>query len=121
MGHRSRMGRATMTAALLGAALTASLAAGCTTTGHGPADDSRGGAGPASPGVSAGTGPVLAVKIDNVSAARPQAGLDSADVVYAEQVEGGLSRLMAVYASRLPKVVGPVRSARESDLDLLRQ
>ncbi|MFE0514705.1 DUF3048 domain-containing protein, partial [Streptomyces sp. NPDC058964] len=75
----------------------------------------------ATPSRSAVTAPVLAVKIDNVPAARPQAGLDSADVVYAEQVEGGLSRLMAVYASKLPQVVGPVRSARESDLELLRQ
>lgn len=61
------------------------------------------------------------MKIDNVSAARPQTGLDAADVVYAEQVEGGLSLLMAIYASKLPKAVGPVRSARESDLELLRQ
>ncbi|MCZ9339116.1 DUF3048 domain-containing protein, partial [Streptomyces sp. TRM76130] len=35
--------------------------------------------------------------------------------------EGGLSRLMALYATRLPATVGPVRSARESDLELLRQ
>ncbi|MFJ3304200.1 DUF3048 domain-containing protein [Streptomyces sp. NPDC086549] len=128
MGHRSRARRATTTAALLGAALTACLAAGCTTTGtgRGPADDGRAGtSAPASPSRSTdagtGTGPVLAVKIDNAPGARPQTGLDAADVVYAEQVEGGLSRLMAVYASRLPKVVGPVRSARESDLELLRQ
>lgn len=65
--------------------------------------------------------PVLAVKIDNASAARPQTGLESADVVYVEQVEGGLSRLMAVYATRLPESVGPVRSVREADLELLRQ
>jgi hypothetical protein len=64
---------------------------------------------------------VLAVKIDNAAAARPHTGVDLADIVYVEQVEGGLSRLMAVYATRLPKAVGPVRSARESDLELLRQ
>ncbi|MFI7382226.1 DUF3048 domain-containing protein [Streptomyces sp. NPDC049813] len=64
---------------------------------------------------------VLAVKIDNVGAARPQTGLEDADIVYVEQVEGGLSRLMAVFGSRLPAVVGPVRSARETDLELLRQ
>ncbi|WP_343244959.1 DUF3048 domain-containing protein, partial [Streptomyces sp. SID14478] len=64
---------------------------------------------------------LLAVKIDNVGAARPQTGLQDADIVYAEQVEGGLSRLMAVFGSRLPEVVGPVRSARETDLELLRQ
>ncbi|MGP3775511.1 DUF3048 domain-containing protein [Streptomyces sp. SDT5-1] len=65
--------------------------------------------------------PVLAVKIDNVGAARPQTGIDEADLVYVEQVEAGLSRLMAVFGSRLPEVVGPVRSARETDLELLRQ
>jgi hypothetical protein len=66
-------------------------------------------------------GPVLVVKIDNVGPARPHTGLGSADIVYAEQVEAGQSRLMAVFSSRLPSVVGPVRSARESDLELLRQ
>ncbi|WP_316750175.1 DUF3048 domain-containing protein [Streptomyces herbicida] len=122
MGHRARSGRGTTTA-FLAAALTASLAAGCTSGhGHGPVDDGRAGnGGPASPGPGGGTGQVLAVKIDNAPEARPQTGLDSADVVYAEQVEGGLSRLMAVYATKLPKVIGPVRSARESDLELLRQ
>lgn len=70
-----------------------------------------------------GGGSVLAVKIDNVGPARPQTGLDAADIVYAEQVEAGLSRLMAVYGDpeRLPSIVGPVRSARETDLELLRQ
>jgi hypothetical protein len=61
------------------------------------------------------------VKIDNVRPARPHTGVNAADLVYVEQVEGGLSRLMAVYATKLPKSVGPVRSARESDLELLRQ
>ncbi|MPY60831.1 DUF3048 domain-containing protein, partial [Streptomyces spongiae] len=70
---------------------------------------------------SAPPGSVLAVKIDNTTTARPQTGLDAADVVYAEEVEGGLSRLMAVYATEFPDAVGPVRSARESDLELLRQ
>ncbi|MEU6542942.1 DUF3048 domain-containing protein [Streptomyces sp. NPDC046859] len=116
MGSRqgARGRRATSVAALLAAALTASLAAGCA-SGQ---DDGRGR--PASAAGSARAS-VLAVKIDNVRAARPQTGLSAADVVYAEQVEGGLSRLMAVYATRLPKTVGPVRSARESDLELLAQ
>ncbi|WP_261399325.1 DUF3048 domain-containing protein [Streptomyces misionensis] len=73
------------------------------------------------PTATAAGGSPLAVKLDNVPGARPQTGLDAADVVYAEQVEGGLSRLMAVYARRFPPVVGPVRSARESDLELLGQ
>ncbi|MFJ7420795.1 DUF3048 domain-containing protein [Streptomyces uncialis] len=67
------------------------------------------------------SGPLLAVKIDNAPQARPQTGLNAADVVYAEQVEAGLSRLMALYATKLPNSVGPVRSARESDLELLAQ
>jgi len=64
---------------------------------------------------------VLTVKIDNVEAARPHTGLEKADIVYVEQVEAGLTRILAVFASSLPSTVGPVRSARESDLELLRQ
>ncbi len=63
--------------------------------------------------------PVLAVKIDNAARARPQTGLALADLVYVEPVEGGLSRLLAVYQSRFPPVVGPVRSTRLTDLQLL--
>lgn len=60
-------------------------------------------------------GPVLAVKIDNTPASRPRIGLAEADLVYVEPVEGGLSRLLAVFSTRLPEEVGPVRSARASD------
>ncbi|MEG3630286.1 DUF3048 domain-containing protein [Streptomyces sp. C6-003] len=108
------------------AAVAVLLAAGCTAR-SGPGDDGRGTEREPSPSSSAsGTArsshaSVLAVKIDNVRAARPQTGLDAADVVYVEPVEGGLSRLMAIYATELPDQVGPVRSARESDLELLRQ
>lgn len=66
-------------------------------------------------------GPVLVAKIDNAPAARPQTGLEEADVVYVEPVEGGQTRIAAVYASDLPQTVGPVRSARETDIDLLTQ
>ena len=66
-------------------------------------------------------GPVLAVKVDNIVYARPQTGLQSADLVYVIPVEGGLTRYMAVFSSHMPKVIGPVRSARESDLYLLSQ
>src|SRR5262252_10422310 len=65
--------------------------------------------------------PVLAVKIDNSAPARPQTGLADADIVYVLPVEGGLSRLLAVFSSHYPPTVGPVRSAREDDLQLLRQ
>ena len=64
---------------------------------------------------------VLAVKIDNIVLARPSTGLTRADIVYAIPVEGGLSRLLAIFSSRYPPVVGPVRSARQDDLQLLRQ
>jgi len=69
----------------------------------------------------AALGPVLAVKIDNLAPARPQTGLTTADIVYVLPVEGGLSRFLAVFSSRFPPVIGPVRSAREDDLELLRQ
>lgn len=65
--------------------------------------------------------PVLAVKIENTSPALPQSGVRSADIVYVEQVEGGETRLMAIYSSKLPNRVGPVRSARISDLHILKQ
>ncbi|MFI7117364.1 DUF3048 domain-containing protein [Amycolatopsis sp. NPDC049868] len=64
---------------------------------------------------------ILAVKIDNVAAARPQTGLGTADLVYVEPVEGGLTRLLALYRGRPPSVIGPVRSARATDLGLLAQ
>ncbi|WP_248960104.1 DUF3048 domain-containing protein [Sphaerisporangium perillae] len=67
----------------------------------------------------AGRRPVLAVKIENTSSGKPQLGLRSADLVYIEQVEGGLTRLMAVFSSKFPAKIGPVRSARISDLHLL--
>jgi DUF3048 family protein len=66
-------------------------------------------------------GPVIAVKIDNIVYARPQTGLGAADIVYVIPVEGGLSRFMAIFSSHLPPVIGPVRSARQDDLQLLAQ
>jgi Protein of unknown function (DUF3048) N-terminal domain/Protein of unknown function (DUF3048) C-terminal domain len=64
---------------------------------------------------------VLIFKIDNVPQARPPTGLGKADIVYLLPVEGGLSRIMAVFSSHVPPVVGPVRSSREEDIKLLRQ
>jgi len=73
--------------------------------------------------LSGGNGPILAVKIDDTPSAHPQINLDKADVVYIEQVEGGLSRIAAIFSNpkNLPDLVGPVRSARISDLDILAQ
>ena len=66
-------------------------------------------------------GQVLVVKIDDTEAARPQIGLEDADVIYVEQVEGGLTRLAAIFSSKVPAQIGPVRSARISDIDLIAQ
>lgn len=59
--------------------------------------------------------PAVVVKIDNVDAARPQTGIGAADIVYEVEVEGGLSRLAAVFQSDYPQRVGPVRSGRLTD------
>jgi len=66
-------------------------------------------------------GPLLAVKIDDTTAAHPQVGLGAADVVYIEQVEGGLTRLAAIFTDKVPALIGPVRSARISDIEILAQ
>ncbi len=73
------------------------------------------------PAQFAGMPPVLAVKIDNTRNAQPQAGVDMADLVYIEEVEYGMTRLAAIFSSTIPNRVGPVRSARITDVDLLAQ
>ena len=65
------------------------------------------------------SGPALAVKIDNHPDARPQTGLDQADMVMEMRAEG-VTRFLAVFHSQQPSPVGPVRSSRTSDFDLLR-
>jgi hypothetical protein len=73
---------------------------------------------PADPAQIART--ALVVKLDNVEPkARPQAGLNQADVVYEERVEGSVTRLLAVFHSTDAAPVGPVRSGRTSDLGVL--
>ena len=62
--------------------------------------------------------PALVVKIDNAPKARPQYGLGAADIVVEEGVEGGITRLAAIFHSRDAELVGPVRSARSSDLHI---
>lgn len=66
------------------------------------------------------SGPILAVKIDDTGNGRPARGVDKADVVYIEQVEGGLTRMVAVFGTHKP-VVEPVRSVRPNDAELLSQ
>lgn len=65
--------------------------------------------------------PALSIKVDNSSPARPQTGLDHADLVTDELVEGGITRLMATFQSQDAPLVGPIRSARPVDAALLRE
>ncbi len=65
--------------------------------------------------------PALAVKVDNYPDARPQSGLDKADVVFEEPVEGGITRLVAVFQCSQASLVGPIRSARAVDAQILPQ
>lgn len=62
---------------------------------------------------------VIAAKIDNVAAARPQVGIYKADMVVVERVEADLTRMMAIYHTDFPRRVGPVRSARNTDIQFL--
>lgn len=55
--------------------------------------------------------PVMVV-IENSSVARPQTGLQTADVVYEVPVEGGITRFVCVFSDQIPDSVMPVRSAR---------
>lgn len=64
---------------------------------------------------------VISVKIENSPAARPQTNLSLADVVYESVAEGGITRFNALFHSKEPDVVGPVRSARLSDLYIVPQ
>jgi hypothetical protein len=63
--------------------------------------------------------PVLVAKMDNTVSSRPQAGLRKADMVVEELVEGGLTRLAVFYGSHVPRNVGPIRSMRASDIDVV--
>lgn len=62
--------------------------------------------------------PVFVVKIDNTEASAPQQGVNRADLVIEETVEGGITRLAAMYYSTLPKTVGHVRSMRATDIGI---
>lgn len=62
----------------------------------------------------------VAVKIDNASPARPQTGLDEACIVYEHMAEGGITRFTAIYQTENTEI-GPVRSARLVDLNIVPQ
>ena len=61
----------------------------------------------------------VAVMINNHSEARPQSGLNSADIVYETNAEGGITRYLAIFWSNAPAKVGPVRSLRQYYLEWL--
>lgn len=65
--------------------------------------------------------PALAVKIENSVSSRPQAGLEQADIVYEELAEGGITRFLAVFHCSDAESLGPIRSARLVDPDILRE
>jgi DUF3048 family protein len=65
--------------------------------------------------------PMLAVKIENTEAAYPLAGLNEADLIYEEPVEGGITRFIALYHCHDTTRGGPVRSARTTDPKILVQ
>ena len=73
------------------------------------------------PGGSVPQRPAMAVKIDNYPAGRPQSGLDKADIVFEEPVEGGITRYAAVFQCQDAALIGPVRSARNIDIGILGQ
>jgi len=71
------------------------------------------------PGGASLTRPALTVKIENTPEAMPQWGVNQADVVYEEIVNGGITRLAAVFNSQEPTKVGPVRSVRPTDTQVV--
>ena len=64
--------------------------------------------------------PALTIKVENTNLANPQIGLPQADVIYEEVVEGSITRLLAIFQSQVPAVVGPVRSVRKTDQGVVR-
>ncbi len=65
--------------------------------------------------------PALGVKIGNYPGDRPSAGLNQADIVFEEPVEGAITRLLAVFQCRSAPLVGDLRSARQPDVAILSQ
>lgn len=63
--------------------------------------------------------PSLAVKVENTSAARPQAGLEDADIVWETVVEFSVPRFIAVFHSKKPEKIGPIRSVRPMDATVI--
>jgi hypothetical protein len=64
--------------------------------------------------------PAIAVKVENSPEARPQSGLEDADIVIEEIVEGGITRFMTIFHCNDAKRLGPVRSARFDDANIMK-
>ena len=64
-------------------------------------------------------GPALTAKIDNYPPARPQTGIGSADIVYVQRVEGGITRFVSIWHSSIPDTFGPLRSIRPMDPNIV--
>jgi hypothetical protein len=97
-----------------------------TTTATAPPSTDAGGppcplTGLPAPGGAVPQRPALAIKVDNVPQARPQSGLDKADIVFEEPVEGGITRFVAVFQCQGAASVGDIRSARAVDVQILDQ
>jgi hypothetical protein len=73
------------------------------------------------PGGSVPARPALGIKIGNYSGDRPSAGLNQADIVFEEPVEGGITRLVSVFQCQGAPLVGDLRSARQPDAGILSQ
>lgn len=122
----SAAGSTTTSAAASSSSIESSVASSTTTTSSSPTTTSTTTKSKPKPtpkdpltGGTLSKNPVVIVKIDNTAAGFPQFGITSANIIYTEQVEGGLTRLIAVFHTMLPKEVGAVRSIRSTDLQLL--
>ncbi|MCZ7530896.1 MAG: DUF3048 domain-containing protein [Acidimicrobiia bacterium] len=129
MPTHSRSARSVLlTSVLVALALVAAACSGsskeATATGDGPTTTQPSGltaplTGLPDPDGEAASRPALSVKIDNNPDARPQNGLAEADIVWEEVVEGQATRFLAVFNSTSPEIVGPIRSVRFTDPDLV--
>jgi hypothetical protein len=97
----------------------AQAAAVQTTTTTKPAPPTAPLTGMPDPGAASHHRCAVTVKIDNTQQQGLKYGVDQADVVYEEVVEGGITRLAAVFNSHAPDRVGPVRSVRKTDQSLV--
>ena len=95
---------------------TSSTVAGTVTTAAAPVGDVASLTGLPLPDAGRRARPALVVKIDNAPKARPQAGINAADIVVVEKVEDGVTRLAVVFHSNDADPIGPVRSARSTDV-----